>query len=402
MKSFRQLLKEMTEQEALKILNLSSKPDPDHLKKVYRSAAMKNHPDRGGSDEAMKQINIAYEILTGQRKAGAYSRPGTGSSSSSGRRGYSSGAGSSHSYSNGYHGYNSKEEYDEAVRNREEGYREVAKARLKAATEAWDIGERFMKSSVNPDLFVQHFSTIYGTEFTYTFKDVNKKPAFTSVRETDVIIDSMEHQYVFTDSANTMRFELVLRLAVRKMLSADRQSVIPVDRFPISLIASAVIHGKIKKMSTDRYGEEIVDGKHINQPEKWFPKAKLKTAAKSAASSKTVRKGEVEKIIMGELNGIRDVWYTQGDTYFIPIGEKDMVLHVSRDTYQRKGYWTLDYIAMAGPADNAYGKFRTKVKNFDHTTHKKIYDETPETVAMFRRFSEMTKDQIIAQITKSQ
>lgn len=41
-------------------------PEPDNvedLKKVYRKLAMENHPDRGGSNEAMKAINAEYSEL---------------------------------------------------------------------------------------------------------------------------------------------------------------------------------------------------------------------------------------------------------------------------------------------------------------------------------------------------
>lgn len=35
----------------------------DELKKMYRTVAMKNHPDMGGSEEVMKEINIEYEVM---------------------------------------------------------------------------------------------------------------------------------------------------------------------------------------------------------------------------------------------------------------------------------------------------------------------------------------------------
>lgn len=34
------------------------------LKKEYKELAMANHPDRGGSEEIMKEINNEYELLT--------------------------------------------------------------------------------------------------------------------------------------------------------------------------------------------------------------------------------------------------------------------------------------------------------------------------------------------------
>ena len=35
----------------------------EELKKMYRKLAVKNHPDRGGSIEAMQEINAEYEVL---------------------------------------------------------------------------------------------------------------------------------------------------------------------------------------------------------------------------------------------------------------------------------------------------------------------------------------------------
>ena len=42
--------------------------DKDELKKTYRRLALKHHPDRGGNEEQFKQINEAYEVLTGKRR----------------------------------------------------------------------------------------------------------------------------------------------------------------------------------------------------------------------------------------------------------------------------------------------------------------------------------------------
>ena len=46
-----------------KILNLSKNFDEKILKKAYLKAAMKSHPDRGGSPQAFQQVSIAFTIL---------------------------------------------------------------------------------------------------------------------------------------------------------------------------------------------------------------------------------------------------------------------------------------------------------------------------------------------------
>ena len=43
-----------------KILNISKEYDEITLKKAYLKAAMKTHPDRGGSATAFQQVSIAY------------------------------------------------------------------------------------------------------------------------------------------------------------------------------------------------------------------------------------------------------------------------------------------------------------------------------------------------------
>lgn len=66
MKSFNQYLLEqrLSPDEALGILNLTSNNlNTVSLKKAYRTAAMRAHPDRGGTDEQMQKINAAYDML---------------------------------------------------------------------------------------------------------------------------------------------------------------------------------------------------------------------------------------------------------------------------------------------------------------------------------------------------
>ena len=50
-----------------KILNISKEYDEITLKKAYLKAAMKTHPDRGGSATAFQQVSIAYTLLTKNR-----------------------------------------------------------------------------------------------------------------------------------------------------------------------------------------------------------------------------------------------------------------------------------------------------------------------------------------------
>lgn len=49
--------------EARSILNLSGSFSEVELKKAYRKAAARSHPDTGGSSEQFNLVNTAYEYL---------------------------------------------------------------------------------------------------------------------------------------------------------------------------------------------------------------------------------------------------------------------------------------------------------------------------------------------------
>lgn len=59
-----------------KILNISEKAGVNDIKKAYRVLARKYHPDKNPevSDEIMKQINIAFEILSDSEKRKQYDK----------------------------------------------------------------------------------------------------------------------------------------------------------------------------------------------------------------------------------------------------------------------------------------------------------------------------------------
>jgi hypothetical protein len=61
----------MSVQEAMNKLGVDTVGDQDAIKKAYRDASLKNHPDRGGSKEAMQAINEAYAILKKLAKTGS-------------------------------------------------------------------------------------------------------------------------------------------------------------------------------------------------------------------------------------------------------------------------------------------------------------------------------------------
>jgi curved DNA-binding protein CbpA len=64
----------ITLEKARQILGLPPgvNPTPDELKRIYRMKSLAAHPDRGGSPDAMREVNEAYDILTGKAKPATY------------------------------------------------------------------------------------------------------------------------------------------------------------------------------------------------------------------------------------------------------------------------------------------------------------------------------------------
>tara|TARA_B100000405_G_C16689507_1_gene412356 strand:- start:832 stop:1470 length:639 start_codon:yes stop_codon:yes gene_type:complete len=58
------------------VLGISKSADASEIKKAYRKAAIKNHPDKGGDEAKFKECTHAYEVLSDPEKRELYDNYG--------------------------------------------------------------------------------------------------------------------------------------------------------------------------------------------------------------------------------------------------------------------------------------------------------------------------------------
>lgn len=63
-------------QDYYELLGVSKTASADEIKKAYRKAAHKHHPDKGGDSEKFKEINEAYQVLSDPQKRNQYDQFG--------------------------------------------------------------------------------------------------------------------------------------------------------------------------------------------------------------------------------------------------------------------------------------------------------------------------------------
>jgi len=244
MKSFSEFLLEekMTTKSALSLLGLSSSYSTEDLKKAYKSAAIKNHPDKGGDLEKMKDINLAFETL------------------------------SATSSNNDY-------DFDDraAFNRRMDELRKFRKIREK---ELKDFCNQSLKSHFSESAFTKHFESIFGEQF------------FAVASQPTVGVDYYPTAQLFAEFYNadkTIVFSLKAIIYVDQFFG-DAQlgsgSAGGDSSVNMYVDTSILMGGRSVKISQERWSTKN-NYNVLSTGETIFPKAKLLAQIKKAEKKKT-------------------------------------------------------------------------------------------------------------------
>lgn len=271
---------EMSYREALTVLGLSDRPSDDEIKAAYRAASRKHHPDAGGSEEDMKRVNAAYEIV---KKSPA----------------------------------SSSSKFDwQAHKVKHEQLANVIMA---------DMQQKF-----DPAVFVQYFEKIIGKPF----KSVVDQHVHTSSYYGSANINAE-----FTsEDGNTV---IAVKYVITTQGVDINQQYLGFGGMTLSTyVDTSVLHNLRKFKMKQRNYEYTKDGSVFIDPAVLFPVAKLRKMVADGEGDVAPRKAAKRDFILAfdKKLGMKS---NGNDFYSMPIGG-DFSLLVYRMTFMRMGSWSIN------------------------------------------------------------
>jgi hypothetical protein len=231
------IVEAMSQSDALKLLELPPNADADAIKQAYRKAAMKYHPDRGGSEDMMKKVNEAHDVLQGGGSSGGRAtRPA-------------------------YY-------YD----------KEAEKAKEQKYKDATDFVVNELKSKFKPDGYTQYFTDTIGKTFKLKKLDVASGEGGRSViLKAEWASDDGET--VFSLYASVPLVQIVFSTP-----SLSGGGGVHVVSFPVEA-NTTILHQRRKIKFTQRSWERKDISQGMNDPTVLFPKPQMLSKVASGKSN---------------------------------------------------------------------------------------------------------------------
>lgn len=289
----------MDYRDALKLLGATGKETSAEMSKLFKRASLKNHPDRGGSTEAMQKINQAYTIASRVSST------------------------------------NSIDQMNDYRANREREAKEFYDRldQLHAKSKAY-FEHRF-----NAQEFADYFTSFTGKPTTFTY-DI--------VRNTHNI--GIGYKFVSGDGHFDFSFWVSPNTTKGGLSAPDSSSLGNVT------VATGVLVGTKKyKMASREYDWKGRNPDRIT-PESLFPKAKMKAifapSAAKAGKAKVYKRADY----MASFSKLLDAKISGND---IDIDVGDFTIKMYRNVMMRQGYYSFYGVY----APHTSGKFKTRVEH---------------------------------------
>lgn len=278
----RKILWEITVDQALQVLNIdrSELSDESKLKMAFRTAALKSHPDRGGSNEAMRDVNDAYELL---KKTSA-----------------------------------SSNSMDDRKKDREE-MNKLAKQILE-----------ILKSKFDYSAFIKYFNSIYNDIFTHK---INREYPIGS----EMYAHHASIEIEFANSDRSIIFIIQLYCDTNDVSkTSSLGSGVGNMSYPLGVSAYGFYNNKKLKI-TQRDYNRTQNHDVLNLPELSFPKAKLEKF-KGTSIAKVFKKSDMVLYLTKKLGMTWD-----GEQARVKDVPKSLAIVFSRMTMFKTAAWSLNF-----------------------------------------------------------
>jgi len=329
-KSYLKLLESMSVQSAAEILGIppGEKLTDETIKRFYHKAARKSHPDAGGSEEEMKKVNAAYEVLKAN-KGGTVSK---------------------------------KVDFDD-IHNQ---YIDLCE----------EINE-YIKKIFKPNVYEKYLNSVTG----YNFK-LKKEHYLGSEYCGSNRGKNYGHPYYaglkaeFEDAKQKSAIKIEFSVDLTDLRKQSKGLAAPGDnsKYPLSVTSTGFIAGRQFKLFNSFWKSVKITDSKLNDPETFLPKTKLKKQLTKSTKTKATKKDFIS-LITSVLNGER---MDTGDDYMIPVSG-NVYLNLLRGTMMRKGYWRV----------SLYEKSGKYSYNLKETLAPTLW-ETPELLDLFMNFKGKT------------
>lgn len=269
----------MSTAQAREVLGLTGNYTADDVKKAYREKAKANHPDMGGSEEKMKDVNAAYELLQ----------------STSGKA-------------------SNRIDWDE-----------IAKEYSKLRDQINDI----IQKSLDKEAFLKYFEGQFDVKFKVDYEkyygEKERNPSFAGV---SIKFSSEDDMVTFVLDAT------VYLVNIRKNNALGGSSELSI---PLSVSGVGFFNARKFKLFDKSWGNTM-QSIDLNNPSEYFPADKLKKHSTKKDRTKATRKDFVTAIA----TVLKGKSMSDKDSFMVPV-EGNTYLSLSRNTFMRTGSWRIRF-----------------------------------------------------------